>query len=235
APGRRRRRRRGRRRARPGGASARLERAARAGRGGRWSWERDGGCGGGGGDGGDADDALHPLRLLRAPHPLGSEFAAEPGARHRPVVRDGAVRDAQRLGRLLEREPGEVAALDDADPAGALLGEAFERVVYREELLQGYVGLGGVAGEGEADVLAAALVGALLPGVVHQHAAHGRGGGAEEVGAALPADVLVADEAEVGLVDEPRRVEGVAGALVAQPGARHLAELLVDRREEPVE
>src|SRR5690606_21974920 len=128
-----------------------------------------------------------------------------------------------------------VAALDDADPAGALLGEAFERVVYREELLQGYVGLGGVAGEGEADVLAAALVGALLPGVVHQHAAHGRGGGAEEVGAALPADVLVADEAEVGLVDEPRRVEGVAGALVAQPGARHLAELRVDRREEPVE
>src|SRR5262249_43246271 len=50
---------------------------------------------------------------------LAAELAVEPGARHRRVALDGAHRDPEHLGRLLHRQPGEEAQLDDARLLGA--------------------------------------------------------------------------------------------------------------------
>jgi hypothetical protein len=51
--------------------------------------------------------------------------------------------------------------------------------------------------------------------VVAQHPAHDARGDAEEVRAALPVNLLLLDEAEVGFVDEGRGLDGGAGALAA--------------------
>src|SRR5205823_6102090 len=92
-------------------------------------------------------------------------------------------------------------------------------------------GCGGV--QVNAVAVAAVLLPALAAGGVHEDAAHGLGGGGEEVPAALPA-VLVggADQAEVGFVDQGGGLEGVAGRLGGHPGGGEFAQLIVDEREQ---
>jgi hypothetical protein len=58
------------------------------------------------------------------------------------------------------------------------------------------------------------LDGLLPPGGIDEDAAHGLGGGGEEVIAAVEA--LLADQAQVGLVDQGGRLEGVSGRLLRQ-------------------
>jgi hypothetical protein len=51
----------------------------------------------------------------------------------------------------------------------------------------------------------------------------------------IPLDALLLEELEVGLVDQPDGVEGVAGPLQAQAAAGDRPELVVDQRHELVE
>ncbi len=74
--------------------------------------------------------------------------------------------------------------------------------------------------------------GGLPLGVVHQDAAHHAGRDAEEVRPALPVDLVVVHQAQVRLVDQGRGLERVVAAFAAQVAARHLAQFLVDRRQE---
>ena len=71
--------------------------------------------------------------------------------------------------------------------------------------------------------------------MVAEDAAHDCGGDAEEVRAALPGDVLLLDEAEVGFVDEGGGLDGVAGALAAHVVAREPPQLVVDQRHQAFE
>ena len=117
-----------------------------------------------------------------------------------------------------------------------LLGEAGQRAVDGEDFVErDGIAVADLTHVVERDVLAAAFVRLLFPGVVHENAAHGPGRSPEEMRAALEPDVLVPDEAEVRLVDEPSRREGVTRTLVEQFPPSHLAELGVDAGEEPVE
>jgi hypothetical protein len=63
-----------------------------------------------------------------------------------------------------------------------------------------------------------------------ENAADRLGRGGEEVTAAL--ELLIADESQIGFVNEGRRVERLARLLAGEPVRRELAELVVDERQQ---
>ena len=72
----------------------------------------------------------------------------------------------------------------------------------------------------------------LAAGGLDQDAPHRLGRGREEVGAAVPAWArLGPHEPEIGLVDQRRRLERLAGLLLPELPGRQLAQLVVDQRE----
>jgi hypothetical protein len=77
---------------------------------------------------------------------------------------------------------------------------------------------------------AASLQPVAVPGVVDPNPSHSLGRGGEAV--ALAVDVLVADEAQVGLVDQGGGVQGVAGGLRGHPRGGEPPQLVVNEREE---
>ncbi len=70
--------------------------------------------------------------------------------------------------------------------------------------------------------------------VIDEEVAHGLGGGAEEMSAALEAGVAVPEELLVRLVDERGGAEGLPGAEVADAGQGDRLELGIDGAEEGV-
>src|SRR5262249_48110865 len=73
----------------------------------------------------------------------------------------------------------------------------------------------------------------LAPGVVDEDAAHGLGGGGEEVAAAVPVlGLLAADQSEVGIVDEGGRLEGLPGPLLGQSCRGESAQFVVDQGQQ---
>jgi hypothetical protein len=71
--------------------------------------------------------------------------------------------------------------------------------------------------------------------VVHHDPAHQRGGHGEEVRAALPVGVRLVDQLQVDLVDERRRLQGVAGTLATHVAPGQPAQLGLDEGDELVE
>jgi hypothetical protein len=112
------------------------------------------------------------------------------------------------------------------------------------QLLEGFVegddvdvllfGVGQQRIERLAAPVAAALGGLATPGVIHQHFAHGLGGGAEEVSAVrcLPQDA-VGQQASEGLVEQGGGLERVPGRLVVHQALGNLVQLLVNPLREP--
>src|SRR5262245_28738339 len=60
----------------------------------------------------------------------------EPGPGKRPVAVGGTADDAQRLGRLVEREPREETELDQLGTGGIYLGQLVQGVVEVEQLVR---------------------------------------------------------------------------------------------------
>ena len=72
-----------------------------------------------------------------------------------------------------------------------------------------------------------------MPGALDEDAAHGNGGGGEEVAAPVPAAIrAVAGEAQVGLVHEGGRLERQARRLPRDARTRQAAQLVVHLRQE---
>src|SRR5262249_34920384 len=116
---------------------------------------------------------------------------------------------------------------------GVFPGQLLQRLVEVEEVVgrsvEGVVELV----EGDAPPAAAPLEPALVPGAVEQDAAHGLGGGREEVPAGVPGRPPAGPhQPEVRLVDEGGRLEGLTRGLLGHPGGGELAQLVVDEREQ---
>jgi hypothetical protein len=78
--------------------------------------------------------------------------------------------------------------------------------------------------QGPPDEAAAAFEPLAVAGPVDEDAAHGLGRGGEEVPPAVPArGVARAYEAQVGLVDQGRGLEGLPGRLAGEPLGGQLA------------
>ena len=71
--------------------------------------------------------------------------------------------------------------------------------------------------------------------VVHEDAAHHPRGHGEEVCAVVPCHCLAVAQADIGLVDEGRRLEAVPYALARHAASRDAMELLVDERDQLLE
>ena len=76
------------------------------------------------------------------------------------------------------------------------------------------------------------LVTALAARLLDQDLAHRPRRGAEEVPPALPAGILVADQPQVGLVDQGGRLERLPGAQLLRQRRGQAAQLVVDRRQQ---
>ena len=83
------------------------------------------------------------------------------------------------------------------------------------------------------DQAAAMFAAQFAARVVDENAAHGLGGGGEEVAAAVPVPLFPwADQAQVRLVDQGRRLQRLAGLLTCHPLGREPAQLVVHQRQE---
>src|SRR5262249_22632470 len=130
----------------------------------------------------------------------------------------------QRGRRLFHRETGKNPRLDDPRGGGFLGGQAVQGVV---QLQKPFV----VAAGGQLKALDGDPWSELLsPRGVDQDAAHRLGRGGKEVAAV--GELLIAHQAQVGLVDQGRRVQGLPRLFLGQLGRRQLAQLLVDQRQE---
>ena len=84
----------------------------------------------------------------------------------------------------------------------------------------------------DAAPLAAVLFPALAASLFNEYPPHGLGRRREEVPAAVPAlDVLCVYQPQIRLVDEGRRLEGLARFLLSQPLRRQLPQLIVNQRQ----
>ena len=128
-----------------------------------------------------------------------------------PVAVDRAHRLAEDAGRLLHAQPGEVAEHDDLRQVRLLGLELLDRLVQRQQVVGRRLDEGHPFGQLDAPALAAVLVTGLAARLLDEDLAHGPRRGAEEVAPALPAGILVADQPQVGLVDQGGRLERLPG------------------------
>jgi hypothetical protein len=77
---------------------------------------------------------------------------------------------------------------------------------------------------------ASTLLTAMISGAIDEDPSHGLSGGGEEVAAAL--ELLIADQSEVGLVDQGSGLQGVIRSLLRHACGREFPQLVVNKRQE---
>ena len=141
----------------------------------------------------------------------------KPGAGVGPVALGGGRGNVERGGRFFNRHADKVPELDEVGFRRINGGEFFQGVVDGEQLV--ILPRGGHRQVRNVHAVLAATVtqGAFAAGVVDEDAAHGFGGGGKEMRPVLPARVGLANEAQVGFVDERGGLQRLPGRFV-----RHL-------------
>ena len=163
-------------------------------------------------------------------------FLAQPGARRLPVALHGLRRHTEVVADLPHREAAEEVHLDDHGGARLHRAQARQRAVELQHLFRGAFGQERLhLLERNGDSPPPRFWRRRGAGVVHEHAPHRVRGDGEEVAAGCRVDVRLAEQAQVGLVHQRRRVEGMGGALAAQALPREPAELVVEQPDDPVE
>ena len=89
-------------------------------------------------------------------------------------------------------------------------------------------------GAADHSQLGAALRRVPRAGVIHQDPPHGLGSRAEKMGPILPLHLGAAHQAEICLVDQRGRLQGVIGPLPPHGGLGDAVELLIEQGQEPV-
>src|SRR5262245_54630660 len=164
-----------------------------------------------------------------------ADLAPEPGPGVAPQPVRAGPGHAEGLGGVLDRQPGEKVQLHDAGGLGVLGGEPGQGLVEGEDLLGRRADRDVLVVELDPLPVPAVPEAALAAGTLDEDAAHGLGGGGEELAAAGPAGPRrpgLAGEPQVGLVDQGGRLEGVARALAGQAVGGQPPQFVVDEREE---
>ena len=130
-------------------------------------------------------------------------------------------------------QPGEDAKLNELGLDRVFLGELLQGLVEGQQVVVG-LGRGRLAPcRGRPGAVAAALQPVTAAGVLDQDSTHGLGRRGEEMTAAVPGPIGIdADQTQVGLVDERRRLQGLAGRLARQPLRGQPPQLVVDQRQQ---
>ena len=138
-------------------------------------------------------------------------------------------------GRLLNRQPAEVAEFDDASLARAESRHAFERLVQRQHVdVSGAVGCD-VLSQRDACELAATLVGPTRPRQVDEDPSHDTGRRPEEVSPTQPPGLSLIDDSDVGLVHEGRSLQRLTRRFATEVCCRQASEVVVEEGYELVE
>src|SRR5262245_54397838 len=93
---------------------------------------------------------------------------------------------------------------------------------------------GGAFPELQANAAAPALFSPLVPGMIYQNLTHGPGAYGEEMGPPFPIDLVLANELEIGFMDQSRRLQGVVRGLPPKIGSRQGAQFIVNERHQTV-
>lgn len=162
------------------------------------------------------------------------ERVEQPRSSHLPVAFDSGEREVEDVARFLQRQSAKEPQLCDAALACVERGEPLERGIEVEDIDVNRLRHGDRVIERDLRQQARSLRGPVRASVIDQDAAHHRGRHTKELCTVAPRDPSLVDEAEIGLVNECRRLQGVAGSLAAEVGGRAAAQLVVDERHEPV-
>src|SRR5215470_11047757 len=165
----------------------------------------------------------------------GADLLPEKGLGRAPLALDGGGREAERLGRLLDRHAREEAQLHDARLIRVEPLEPPERSVELEQVEIAFPGVALAKHQSHAKGAALPLGGPAPTRMVDEDSSHDPRGDAEEVGAALPRHVGRLHEPQVGLMDESGRLEGMVAPLLAQVSGGEAPQLVVDDGKQLVE
>ena len=132
------------------------------------------------------------------------------------------------------REPAEISKLHDPALLRIDGHELLERPIERQHVAVARRHRANAIVQRHAHRAAEALAAALSLRVIDQDAAHHLRRHAEEVRAVLPDDALLADEPQVGLVNERRRLQRVLDPFAAEVGRGPPPELVVDHLHQVV-
>jgi hypothetical protein len=170
----------------------------------------------------------------------GGQFAAQPGARHRPFTLDGRWRQAGRIGSFFDRQSAEVPQLDDATLFGIYFLKAAQCGVDRKDVWPTVIvcGIESVQRarlidlerrqriiETDLHVAIAALCGISLSRIVHEDATHHLRCEREELTVTVPGDFTLIRQAYESLVDQGGSLQRVILTLGPQALLRQVAKL----------
>lgn len=151
-----------------------------------------------------------------------------------PVALDRTLRNSENVSRFGSTQAAEIAQLDDLGLTRVELGQLIESTIEGKDVLHAQRR---VAQQGDrlicgyAFPVAASLLPAVAPCVVHQHPAHRQGSDREEVTSALPPLLALVGQSLVGFVDERSGLQSVIRPLPPEVAASKPSELCVDLRE----
>ena len=87
--------------------------------------------------------------------------------------------------------------------------------------------------EVESQVMAAVAFGGFASGLIDQNSPHGFGGGGEKMPAVVPAGLgLVADEPELGLMNQGRGLQCLSRLFLGELSRSQLPQLVIDQGQE---
>ena len=161
------------------------------------------------------------------------DFAVQPGPRERPEAIRRPRRDAECLAGVRQRQAREIPQLDELRGGRIGLGQPRQGLIQGDQILARLDGGQVQVGHIVPDQPAAMFVRRLPTRLVNQDAPHRLGRRRKKMPAVVPLRAaVVADQAQIGFVDERRRLQGLAGLLLGQFLRCELPQLLLDQRQE---
>jgi hypothetical protein len=156
------------------------------------------------------------------------DTAIEPDACELPIPLGRGPRQAERVGAFLKRETAEESQFDQAALSGIERRKLRQRRVEVEDVHIRRVALRGSFVEYHACPPTGPFVCVAPPGMVNQDATHHLGRQREEVRPILPGGVALANQPQIGLIDERGGLKDVARRFMAKSGGCPTAQFLVD-------
>jgi len=157
----------------------------------------------------------------------------EPGAGVSPVILGSALGEAQSSGGFNVGHAHETTQFDHLCLNGVDGGELVERLVYGEELIVVTTRPGHFNTFKVHPLLVSTVpLGAFAAGLFNENAAHGLGGGAEEMSPAREVWIRVAHQPQPGFMHQRGGLQSLVGAFIRHARRRQLAQLLIDQRKQ---
>jgi hypothetical protein len=134
---------------------------------------------------------------------------------------------------LIDAQPTEEAQLNDAALPSVLAGQPQEGIIESQDIkieAHHYCRL-----EGQSFLSRATLASPPAARVIDEDAAHHLGSQGEEVGTTLQITPTLTHKAQVGLVHQRCRLQGVIGPLVSQMAGRQATQFRIHARQQLVQ